>query len=191
MDKDTTFNPAGRAIHPHDVFYEHIFGRLAAELVFPAWGTGWITNNFRNPSAGDTASLKTGEELPSSYFSGIGFYRMAEGTGSANGGPFNGVAYTFKQADGAALQFCVPLVGVTAGSGITARIGFNNQWSDWYGMKRAGAALLVGGWHNVGAPFADFSYRLMMEGDLSLSGLIAVGDATVEIGRASCRERVF
>lgn len=182
MDSDTSNSQVGRAIHPHDVFYEHIWGRLATELVFPGWGLNWRVNGFRNRSAGDTQTLRKGGDLPASYLAGIEFSRMADTTGTAAGAPYDGVAYTLKQADGVTLQFSVPLNNGVSGTGISARIAFDNAWTDWYGESRDGAASLSGGWTNIGGEFARFTHQLTLEGRTTLNGVLKAGataDGTV------------
>lgn len=177
MDKDTTFYAPGRAIHPYDVLYEHLCGTIA-DMIYPNWGTDWRTNAVRNCSAGDIATLKTGAELPSAYLSGIGMHRLAAAVGTPNGNPYDGVAFTFKQADGVAMQISVPRLDAQSGTGMSMRIGFNNTWSEWYGGVSAGASLLAGGWSNIGGGFAPFTYSLTLEGRNVLNGVIAAGTKT-------------
>jgi hypothetical protein len=180
MDSDTSFHTPGRAIHPHDVLYEHIVGAMA-EMVYPAYGTNWKANSVRNTSGGDTQAKKTGSEAPSTYFSGIGMHRMADGTGTVDGAPFDGAAFTFKQADGLTVQYSIPIADGVKGSGITARLGWNGSWSVWYGGTVTGAtasALLVNGWANTGGAFQPFTYQMTLEGRVCLNGVINKGTVT-------------
>lgn len=181
MDRDTSFSATGRAIHPRDVLYEHIVGKIA-DMIFPEHGTDWKTNSVRNTSAGDVLSKKTGNELPNTYFAGISMHRIADTTGSANGGPYNGIVFTFKQADGAVLQICTPLAKVspsgTDGTGISVRLGWNNAWSDWFGSQVSANAILSNGWSNFGGIYKKFNYQLSLEGRLFLNGIIKPGTTT-------------
>jgi len=176
MDADASnsgVNPA-RAIHPTDVMYEHLMGRLA-DMIFPDYGLGWKTNAVRNTSSGDSLANKTGMELPANYYAGISMHRMADMSGSPDGGPYDGVSYTFKQADGAVMQISTPLPDGIRGSGVALRLGFSNSWSNWYGEQINGVDQLQNEWTNIGGIWKPFSYMLTLEGRVVLNGVISAG----------------
>ena len=165
-----------RAIHPLNELYEHIAGAIAS-ICLPDWGLNWKVNGVRVTSATDVNRLSSNN--PNLFFGGYNLDRMGDGEGSTLGRPYNGAAVTQKQADGATLQLNFPL-DRTRGAGISARIGFNSQWTPYY----LGAVYFLddlgyqNGWSDVGSGFELGSYKLSLSGTVELSGVISVGTTT-------------
>jgi lysophospholipase L1-like esterase len=177
MDSDTSFHTPGRAIHPHDIMYEHIVG-LICDTIFPNYGLNWKVNSIRNQSAGDAPTEKEGTEPPETYFSGITMHRLAVLAGTPDGRPYNGIGMMLKQADGAGLRISFPLLDGSSGSGISMQLCWQNKWSAWYGGTNNGASILQSGWANTGGAFQQFIYQLTLEGRVCLNGVINAGTTT-------------
>lgn len=196
MDGISFSGGPNRAVHPGDTMYEHIAGYIA-EMIYPDWGRDWKANSVRNTSGGDALALRESSDLPVEYFSGIGMHRMGSTGGTAAGGPYNGAAYTFKQADGVALQISVPLLGGGRGPGVSMRMAWANAWGIWLGQEIAGSALLVNGW-TATSGVKNFTYQTAVEGRVILNGNITAGTtadgtilATLPAGYRPHEDEVF
>lgn len=172
MDADAT-SGVGRSVHPHDELYEHISGAVA-DVIFPNYGTNWKNNAVRNTSATSVNRLAT--DLPGKYFAGIHLDRLEDLTGSNLGAPYDGIAYTLKQTDGAILQLATS-VTQTYGRGIVARMGFNNTWRDhWLGATYR--VSFNNSWADHLNGFAVATYKMQLDGTVRLDGVVRGGDIT-------------
>lgn len=165
-----------RAIHPHDALYEHIAGAIA-ELALPNHGVDWQNNQVRN-SSGTSGSVQD-TTLASSFVAGININRMGDGLGTSRGAPYNGSSLTLKQSDGSTTQFSFPL-NSTLGAGMSMRQGWNSVWNTyWNGAVYNLAGLTYqNSWSDFGASFETGSYKISLDGTVSLSGVLSAGTTT-------------
>ena len=165
-----------RAIHPHDALYEHIAGAIA-ELALPNHGVDWQNNQVRN-SSGTSGSVQD-STLASSFVAGININRMGDGLGTSRGAPYNGSSLTLKQSDGSTTQLSFPL-NSSLGAGMSMRQGWNSVWNTYWNGAVYNLADLTyqNGWSDFGASFEVGSYKISLDGTVSLSGVLSVGTTT-------------
>jgi hypothetical protein len=80
-----------------------------------------------------------------------------------------------KQADGAAIQWSLPVWGKTAGIGISCRLNADGVWSPWLGASGDAAPWLDNSWANWSGAVAYATWQTTMEGRLVLDGVIQPG----------------
>ena len=176
MDSDNTSGTA-RAIHPQDELYELIANEIA-NVCMPENSLAFKSNAFRNSSA--VSVNRDFSDGVNSYYSGLNFDRIAEGIGNELGTPYDGIAYTSKQADGASLQFITPVLGVTQGQGLTARFGWGATWQAYLlgGSYELSSLTYQNGYSNFGSGYENGRFKKSLDGMVFLSGTISPGIIT-------------
>jgi len=170
-DSDGNPSTPARAIHPHDVMYEHQVAAVA-EYVMPKYGIGWKCNNFRNSSLGRV--VRKGTDLATAFKAGIDLDRMDASS------PYNGVSMNIRQSDGGILQLNYPMQGIHTGytkGVLAARHRFNGLTSIWYGEAQDATALLQNGWVTF-AGYGKFKVHPTLDGRVHLSGTLSTGTTT-------------
>lgn len=156
------------AVHPLDVMQEHICAAIA-DLALPNHGADWKNNGVYN--YGSATKNRTAAAPPSNYFDGVTMVRSLPG--DVNGGPYDGIFYTFKQADSATLQMCTPLFATTPGYGVSMRLGFNDNWGPFLGQRNDLVSNLAAGW--TAQPQAKSPSRwFTLDGAVCLQGTVKV-----------------
>jgi hypothetical protein len=117
----------GRHIHPNNVMNAWI-STLISDVLFPVGLTTQIGLN-QNVNVTGAEETKTPTDAITTYPYGMSQYRAFD---SPLTWPFDGVAVTFKGADGTALQFNYPYQG-TANYGAMRfyKTGSVNAWTSW------------------------------------------------------------
>lgn len=169
-DSDGDPGTPARAIHPHDVMYEHQIGFIA-NYVMPRHGIGWLVNNFRNSSLGRV--VRDGTDPATEFKAGIDLDRMSSNS------PYNGVSMNIRQADGGIVQLNYPMNGLSGSTytkgAFAARTRFNGATSEWFGVAQDITSLLQNGWVTLTGGYGALKMHLSLDGLVTLTGTLSSG----------------